>query len=112
MLPDNSAEAADESRSSIERRQHPRTSCHWPALVRLDDGTTSQAIVVDASKGGMRLVCDAPVVKGSLITVDLQKIGRYSCEVRWKTGCSFGVMFLSSPGELSENEVEVLAEYL
>lgn len=101
-----------ETQDGVERRKNPRTSCNWRAVVRLGNGATCDATVVDVSEGGMRLLADVPVEKGSQLIVELDEIGRYSCEVRWHAPGQFGVMFLKSPEELSDIELEELSAYL
>lgn len=110
MLPSAEYDTQPPCKSFVERRSSPRTACHWEAVVRLEDGTSFDAVVVDASKGGMKLLCNAPVEKGHCVRVEMRDIGGYGCEVRWRVQGRFGVQFLNSPNELTCGELDAVAE--
>ncbi|MBU2581399.1 MAG: PilZ domain-containing protein [Alphaproteobacteria bacterium] len=110
MLPSDICDLGPTAMPGDERRSSPRASCHWAAIVRLNDGTSCDAVVVDASKGGMRVVCEAAVDRGDRVSVELRNIGNYACEVRWRAQGRFGVRFENSPGELSSFEADAIAE--
>lgn len=112
MFPGNDCVSEGSSTCTIEKRSSPRTACRWQAVVRLEDGSRFEALVVDASSGGMRILCEAAVEKGRRITVELRDIGGYNCEVRWQAHGRFGVQFLNSPDELSCGEVDAVARCL
>lgn len=95
-----------------DRRLHLRTECDWRAIVCLESGEAFDAVAVDASQGGMRLVSEAMVAKGDRIDIELINIGQFFCEVRWTGKRQFGVQFLEAAGEIPHSVVGDLTDYI
>lgn len=80
--------------SSVETRQVERDSLLLFAAVRIDGGETEYRVKVrNLSAGGMMADGEAPVVRGSLVSVELRNIGAVDGSVAWTQENRFGIAF-------------------
>jgi hypothetical protein len=81
--------------SSVETRQIERDSLLLLALLRVDDGAAEfQVKVRNLSAGGMMAEGNAPVARGSLVSVALRNLGWVDGSVAWKQDDRFGFAFV------------------
>lgn len=81
--------------SSVETRQVDRDSLLLFAQVRVDGGNTEYRVRVrNLSAGGMMAEGEAPVARGSVVTVELRNVGRVDGSVAWKQDSRFGISFV------------------
>ncbi|MBR0696553.1 PilZ domain-containing protein [Bradyrhizobium lablabi] len=81
----------------VKVSREPRRQLNRAAWITVDDGLTeSQCSVVDVSPGGAKIVTDMIFdVKdrlGLVLLADHSK--RYTCEVVWRRGKTFGLKFV------------------
>ncbi len=80
--------------NAVDTRHISRDSLFLAADVRLDGIADGHRVKVrNLSAGGMMADGEAPVVRGSIITVDLRNIGRVEGSVAWVQGNRFGIAF-------------------
>lgn len=80
--------------SAVDTRHISRDSLFLAADVRLDGAADGHRVKVrNLSPGGMMADGEAPVVRGSIITVDLRNIGCVEGTVAWVQGNRFGIAF-------------------
>lgn len=80
--------------SAVDTRHISRDSLFLAAEVRLGGVDNGHRVKVrNLSPGGMMADGEAPVVRGSMITVDLRNIGRVDGTVAWVQGNRFGIAF-------------------
>jgi hypothetical protein len=81
--------------SSVETRQVERDSLLLMAQVRVDGGETEYRVKVrNLSAGGMMAEGEAPVARGSPVSVELRNIGRVDGSVAWTQEARFGIAFV------------------
>lgn len=81
--------------SSVETRQVERDSLLLMAQVRVDGGETEYRVKVrNLSAGGMMAEGEAPVARGSPVSVKLRNIGRVDGSVAWTQEARFGIAFV------------------
>lgn len=81
--------------SNVETRHVERDSLLLMAQVRVDGGDTEYRVKVrNLSAGGMMAEGEAPVARGSLVSVELRNIGWVEGSVAWKHGERFGIAFV------------------
>ena len=80
--------------SSVDTRQLSRDSLFLLAEVRVEvSGATARVKVRNLSDGGMMADGEAPVQRGSRVTVDLRNIGPVEGSVAWVQDKRFGIAF-------------------
>jgi prepilin-type processing-associated H-X9-DG protein len=81
--------------SNVETRQVERDSLLLMAQVRVEGGETEYRVKVrNLSAGGMMAEGEAPVARGTLVSVELRNIGWVDGSVAWKQGERFGIAFV------------------
>ncbi|HWK40606.1 MAG TPA: PilZ domain-containing protein [Croceibacterium sp.] len=82
--------------SNVDTRQVNRDSLFLLAQLRVDgrEGET-RVKVRNLSSGGMMAEGDIPVMRGSLVSVDLRNIGWIEGTVAWKQDNRFGIAFVN-----------------
>lgn len=96
----------------LNLRRHMRRSTKWPATCSDRSGLAWQAWVVDHSPGGIGLENCPPLEVDQTIEVELPGIGKFLCRVAWCADKRFGVEILQSPGQLTDEELNILADLL
>ena len=82
------------SMSNVDTRQVNRDSLFLLAQVRVDGQDAVHRVKVrNLSAGGMMAEGDAPIDRGSPVTVELRNIGAVEGSVAWIQGNRFGVAF-------------------
>ncbi|MGZ3199950.1 MAG: PilZ domain-containing protein [Croceibacterium sp.] len=80
--------------ANVETRQVERDSLLLIAQVRVDGSEAEYRVKVrNLSAGGMMAEGNAPVVRGSLVSVGLRNVGWVSGTVAWKQDDRFGIAF-------------------
>jgi len=80
--------------SNVETRQVDRDSLLLLAQVRIDGGETAYRVKVrNLSAGGMMAEGAVPVVRGSLVSIELRNIGWIDGSCAWKQDDRFGIAF-------------------
>jgi len=81
--------------SNVETRQVERDSLLLLAQLRVDGGDKEYRVKVrNLSAGGMMAEGDAPVSRGSLISIELRNVGWVDGSVAWKQDDRFGIAFV------------------
>jgi prepilin-type processing-associated H-X9-DG protein len=81
--------------SNVETRQVERDSLLLMAQVRVEGDETEYRVKVrNLSTGGMMAEGEAPVSRGSLVSVELRNIGWVDGSVAWKQSDRFGIAFV------------------
>jgi hypothetical protein len=81
--------------SNVETRQVDRDSLLLLAQVRVDGSETVHRVKVrNLSAGGMMAEGALPVVRGSLLSIELRNIGWIDGTVAWKQDDRFGIAFV------------------
>lgn len=81
--------------SNVDTRQVERDSLLLLASVCVDGGETGYRVKVrNLSAGGMMAEGEAPVARGSLVSVELRNVGRVDGSVAWKQEDRFGIAFV------------------
>jgi hypothetical protein len=85
----------------IALRRSVRKRVLWAAKLDVG-GDRYDCIVVDLSLGGARLSVTAPVLKGEIVTLRLDRFGALSCEVVRQEERSIGVRFVEDADRIAE----------
>jgi hypothetical protein len=81
--------------ANVETRQVERDSLLLIAQVRVDGSETEYRVKVrNLSAGGMMAEGNAPVARGSLVSVGLRNVGWVGGTVAWKQDDRFGIAFV------------------
>jgi hypothetical protein len=81
--------------ANVETRQVDRDSLLLLAQVRVDGSETVHRVKVrNLSAGGMMAEGALPVVRGSLLSIELRNIGWIDGSVAWKQDDRFGIAFV------------------
>jgi hypothetical protein len=82
--------------ANLETRQIERDSLLLLARLRVEGGEAEYRVKVrNLSAGGMMAEGNAPVARGSLVSIDLRNIGWIEGSVAWKQDDRFGIAFAS-----------------
>jgi prepilin-type processing-associated H-X9-DG protein len=80
--------------SNVETRHVERDSLLLFAQLRVDGGDEDYRVKVrNLSAGGMMAEGDAPVARGSIISIELRNVGWVDGSVAWKQDNRFGIAF-------------------
>ncbi len=74
----------------FEERVEPRDETLFRTRLRLDDGSSLPAVIVNVSPHGFMARCDATVAVGDMLGVTLPVVGDFVAEVRWTLGGRIG----------------------
>lgn len=81
--------------SNVDTRQVERDSLLLMAQLRVDGGEAEYRVKVrNLSAGGMMAEGEAPVTRGSRVSVELRNIGQVDGSVAWTQGERFGIAFV------------------
>ena len=95
-------DTSDQSESEAAAlRRTVRKRVLWAAKLDVA-GQRYDCIVVDLSLGGARLHVTAPVLKGEIVTLRLDRFGALSAEVMRQEERSIGIRFVEDPQRVAE----------
>jgi PilZ domain-containing protein len=81
--------------ANVETRQVDRDSLLLMAQVRVDGSETEYRVKVrNLSAGGMMAEGNAPVTRGSVVSIALRNLGWVAGSVAWKQDERFGIAFV------------------
>lgn len=78
----------------FEERVEPRDETLFRTRLRLEDGSSYAATIVNVSPNGFMARCDAVVAVGDRLAVTLPVVGDFAAEVRWTLGGRVGCRLL------------------
>ncbi len=90
-------------------RQEKRTEIDEPARLHPNSWSSLEVRVLDLSAGGFRAQCEARVMVGSPVTIEVEGIGPVHARVTWRRGDRLGAKF-DSPIDLSRCRWSALSE--
>ena len=102
-----------DNRSQAPRRNTPRHMASFQAMVEAADGE-HVCMVVNISREGAMVKGSIDNAPGSLVIIDIPKIGRLQAMVAWNDGETFGLAFdfAQSPKKDAHREVEKTVQTL
>lgn len=92
-------------------RQEKRTEIDEPARLHPNSWSSLEVRVLDLSAGGFRAQCEARVIVGSSVTIEIAGIGPVHAHVTWRRGERLGAKF-DAPIDLSRCEWSALNEQI
>lgn len=96
MQPFDTRPGSEHKRVSLaDRRRQARRSGLWAVRFETTDGRRFECLVLDLSRGGMKLRLDGPIAAGDILTMIGGRLGRRSARVAWSTENRAGLVFLS-----------------
>jgi len=90
-------------------RQERRTEIDEPARLHPNSWSSLEVRVLDLSANGFRAECEARVMVGSSVTLEVAGIGPVQAHVTWRRGDRFGAKF-AVPIELERCEWAALCD--
>jgi hypothetical protein len=75
-------------------RRTERLGLEAAARLRPNDWSSVEVAMVDLSEDGFSARCDARVLPGSGVSIDIPGIGAVEAQVEWRRGQQFGARFL------------------
>ena len=76
-------------------RRSERMAVDEKARLRPNDWSSLEVRLVDLSESGFRARCDAMLMVGSAVRVDLPGIGEVEAQLSWRRGGEIGAMFVT-----------------
>ncbi|MDT9600303.1 PilZ domain-containing protein [Sphingosinicella rhizophila] len=83
---------------AIERRHYIRYPVEQPARLRPHERFVVQVDVVDFSPQGFRARCDAVLLVGSLVSLDVPGVGSVDARIVWRDNGEIGAKFVQPIG--------------
>jgi len=90
-------------------RQEKRTEIDETARLHPNSWSSLEVRVLDLSAGGFRAQCEARVIVGSPVKIEIEGIGPVNAHVTWRRGDRIGAKF-DSPIDLSRCRWSALRE--
>ena len=85
--------AAKAGTAEVQGRKADRLRVDAPARLRPNSWSSVEAQVLDLSSLGFRARCEARVLAGAGISLDIDGIGSVDAQVEWRRGDEFGARF-------------------
>lgn len=89
-------------------RRSERIEVDARTRLKPNDWSSLEVRIVDLSPEGFRAECEATVLRGSLVKVELAGLGEVEAQVSWRRRGEFGARFLA-PIDLAETSIAPVA---
>ncbi|MFN3944055.1 MAG: PilZ domain-containing protein [Allosphingosinicella sp.] len=76
-------------------RKSDRIRVGAPTRMRPNDWSSIEVELIDISAGGFKAACEARVLRGSIVTIDLPGLGPVEAQVTWHRAGRIGAKFLT-----------------
>lgn len=90
-------------------RQEKRTEVDETARLHPNDWSSLEVRVLDLSAGGFRADCEARVIIGSPVTIEIAGIGPVNAHVTWRRGQRIGAKF-DTPIDMSRCDWSAMSD--
>ncbi|MDB5671772.1 MAG: hypothetical protein JWO25_2731 [Alphaproteobacteria bacterium] len=87
--------ASTQSEIGERERKAERLSVDEAARLKPNDWSSVEIRMVDLSPLGFRASCEARIVPGSCVSLDIPGIGEVLAQVEWRRGDEFGARFVT-----------------
>jgi|GEM_PF-759122 len=88
-----------------QMRRSERMPVDEKARLRPNEWSSLEVRIVDLSEDGFRAECEARVLRGSIVRVELPGLGETEAQVTWRGSGEFGARF-TMPIDLARCEIE------
>lgn len=83
--------------ASSEKRQDSRLPVLWTGTVTTDDDRSFPCDVRDVSHAGTLISCDEDFKMGERLLLEIEGLGEFAVEIKWKGSDQLGLMILAGP---------------